>query len=128
MHRHPQRYRLVLCLTTCLVAVVSASCSKGTTEPPPSSEAPASAAGSAAADPNRPALPSGHPPVGGDAAGEGAAQGRLIAWTAPAGWKEETPTSKMRYAQFRVPGVDGDPEDGECAVFYFAALSLGDPP
>jgi len=65
--------------------------------------------------------------VGGDAAGADAAQGRLIAWTAPAGWKEETPTSKMRYAQFRVPGVDGDPEDGECAVFYFGAGQGGSP-
>jgi hypothetical protein len=81
-----------------------------------------------AGEANRLALPSGHPPVtGGAAGGESAPQAGLIAWTVPASWKEETPSSQMRYAQFRVPGVDGDPEDAECAVFYFGPGQGGSP-
>jgi len=51
----------------------------------------------------------------------------VIAWTTPAGWKQETPSSGMRYAQFRIPGLDGDPDDAECAVFYFGPGQGGSP-
>lgn len=37
--------------------------------------------------------------------------------TTPATWKEETPTSKMRLAQFKVPKAEGDKDDAEVAVF-----------
>lgn len=37
----------------------------------------------------------------------------------PADWKEETPTSTMRMAQFKLPKADGDKEDGELALFAF---------
>jgi len=59
--------------------------------------------------------------------GPGGAPGAVIAWTTPSGWKQETPSSGMRYAQFRIPGADGDPEDAECAVFYFGPGQGGSP-
>src|SRR5262245_13745736 len=37
--------------------------------------------------------------------------------TTPAGWKEEQPTNTMRYAQFKVPKVEGDPADVELILF-----------
>jgi len=42
-----------------------------------------------------------------------------LKFTAPAGWVSETPSSAMRKAQYRLPRVEGDPEDGELGVFYF---------
>jgi gluconolactonase len=36
---------------------------------------------------------------------------------APANWKEETPANKMRFAQFSLPKVKGDSEDGELVIF-----------
>jgi hypothetical protein len=41
-----------------------------------------------------------------------------IAWTAPSAWKAQA-TRPMRAATYTVPKAAGDPEDGECAVFYF---------
>jgi len=37
----------------------------------------------------------------------------------PAEWIEQTPSSSMRKAQYVLPKVAGDAEDGELAVFYF---------
>lgn len=37
----------------------------------------------------------------------------------PAEWSEQTPSSSMRKAQYVLPKVPGDGEDGELAVFYF---------
>ncbi len=42
-----------------------------------------------------------------------------LKFTAPAGWLQETPTSSMRQAQYRLPRVEGDPEDAEMVVFFF---------
>src|SRR5262245_52549407 len=49
-------------------------------------------------------------------------KGTTVEWgglksTTPAGWKEETPTSKLRLTQFKLPKAEGDPEDGELALF-----------
>ena len=56
---------------------------------------------------------------------EGAGTGQAgLAWTPPGGWVEESPSSPMRRAQYRVPGTAGD---GECAVFYFGPGQGGDP-
>jgi hypothetical protein len=41
-----------------------------------------------------------------------------IAFTAPAAWRRETPSSAMRAAQFSIPGSSGE-KDGEVAVYYF---------
>jgi hypothetical protein len=35
----------------------------------------------------------------------------------PADWKEEKPGNRMRFAQFRLPKVDGDKEDAELVIF-----------
>ena len=37
----------------------------------------------------------------------------------PSGWIEQTPDSRMRKAQFRLPRATGDNDDGELTVFYF---------
>ena len=42
-----------------------------------------------------------------------------ITWVDPAGLRRVPPKSAMRRASYEVPRVDGDPEDGELAVFYF---------
>ena len=49
-------------------------------------------------------------------------KGVLVEWggmksTTPAGWKEETPSNKMRLAQFKLAKEKGDPEDAELALF-----------
>lgn len=41
-----------------------------------------------------------------------------IEWTTPAGWKD-LGARTMRVATYGVPKTGGDPEDAECAVFYF---------
>jgi hypothetical protein len=37
--------------------------------------------------------------------------------TAPAEWKEEEVTNKLRYKQFRLPAVKGDKQDAEIIIF-----------
>ena len=37
--------------------------------------------------------------------------------TTPADWKEEPPENKMRYAQFRLPKVEGDKQDAHLVIF-----------
>jgi hypothetical protein len=113
----------------CVLALGGSACSRsGSESPQPPADAGAAATGGAGTGVDRSALPSGHPPVEGtDGADAGAPQGAVISWTPPAGWRQETPSSGMRYAQFRVPGLDGDPEDAECAVFYFGPGQGGSP-
>jgi len=38
---------------------------------------------------------------------------------APAGWKEEEPTSSMRLTQFKLPKAEGDTDDAELIIFFF---------
>jgi hypothetical protein len=84
----------------------------------------------AQADDETAQLPLGHPPV--DASGTsgiippaaGSGSGATgMTWELPGGWIEETPSSAMRKAQYRVPGSGGD---GECLVFYFGPGQGGD--
>jgi hypothetical protein len=56
-------------------------------------------------------LPANHPPLDGV---PGSAQG--LAWTAPAEWESQPPSSDMRLAQWSLPGTS----PAECAVFNFA--------
>lgn len=42
-----------------------------------------------------------------------------VVWSKPEGWVEERPSSTMRKAQYRLPTVEGDPEDASVVVFYF---------
>ncbi len=41
-----------------------------------------------------------------------------VLYTAPSGWVAQQPSSQMRKAEFRWPGVEGN-EDAELAVFFF---------
>jgi len=68
-------------------------------------------------------LPSHAPALSG---GMGEAPSGEVAWTVPKEWVEETPKSGMRKAQYRLPAVPGDKEDGECVVYYFGAGQGGD--
>ncbi|MBY0458003.1 MAG: hypothetical protein K2V38_11740, partial [Gemmataceae bacterium] len=50
-------------------------------------------------------------------------KGTAVEWagmksTTPAGWKEETPSSKLRQGQFRLAKAEGDKEDAEVAIFF----------
>jgi len=78
-----------------------------------------------------PLLPPGHPPVDkgeqspsipGPPPGSGTGSQGLT-WTPPSGWTQETPSSPMRRAQYRLPGSAGP---GECVVFYFGPGQGGD--
>lgn len=120
----------LLATLTCALALAVLCCSKDARETSsPAPEAPGVPSGGDGSGGSRPDLPSGHEPAqgrnGGDASG--APQGAVISWTTPAGWKQEAPSTGMRYAQFRVSGLDGDPEDAECAVFYFGPGQGGSP-
>ncbi len=61
------------------------------------------------------------PPTAGSAAPASDRQKVLGPFTleVPSGWVEQTPRSRMRRAQFALPGAGGDSEDGELTVFYF---------
>jgi len=37
--------------------------------------------------------------------------------TTPADWKEEAPSNKMRFMQFKIPKAEGDSDDAELALF-----------
>ena len=52
-------------------------------------------------------------------AGPARASGAGLKFEAPSTWISETPSSSMRLAQYRLPRLEGDPEDAELAVFYF---------
>jgi hypothetical protein len=41
-----------------------------------------------------------------------------VAWTVPAGW-EQGPEHQMRIATYRIHAIAGDPDDAECAVYFF---------
>lgn len=66
-----------------------------------------------------PAQPMIAPPPPGSGAGETA-----LVWETPQDWEAVTPDSRMRKAQYRVPGEAGD---AECVVFYFGPGQGGDP-
>jgi hypothetical protein len=53
------------------------------------------------------------------AAHSAAAAAGGLKYSAPADWVSEQPTTSMRQAQYRLPKVQGDPEDAEVIVYYF---------
>jgi len=48
-----------------------------------------------------------------------------VRWTVPGKWVVQA-ERQMRIATYSVPAVEGDPEDGECAVFFFGRGQGGD--
>src|SRR5258705_6661060 len=74
----------------------------------------------------RTSAPHDAPPVSPQAASTTGASGSVseksfgpIKAKVPSEWTEQTPSSSMRKAQYVLPKVAGDGEDGELAVFYF---------
>jgi hypothetical protein len=53
------------------------------------------------------------------------APGTPLVFTAPADWTVETPSSKMRVAQYKLAKVEGDSEDAELVVYHFGATGGG---
>lgn len=70
-----------------------------------------------------PNLPPGHPPIGGAAAAPDvappSAPAHALRWKDAPTWTKVTPSSSMRQAQYQVPKVGSDTENGELVVFYF---------
>lgn len=89
-----RQIKRVLGVCGAIIFLASAHCSRNMEEP---------AAGGA--------VPSGMVSAAGAAGG--------LLFSAPEEWIEETPGSSMRKAQFRLPRVGSDPEDGELVVFHF---------
>ena len=93
-------YRCLLFVVGC--AVVAAGCATKPQETP-------------AAQPGNLKPESAH--VSGEQASDAASAG--LEYTVPPGWITETPASSNRKAQYRLPRVPGDAEDGEVVVYYF---------
>ncbi len=83
-----------------VVAGAGAACSRNFEEPGSLEETPPPRAG--AMSPRRPESEPGR-----------------VVYEAPAGWVEQTPSSRMRQAQYLLPRAQGDQEDAEMAVFHF---------
>jgi len=66
----------------------------------------------------RPVLPAG--PGSPAEMGNAPSQAAGVAWTVPAGWEAE-PARQMRIGTYRIHAIVGDPEDAECAVYFFGA-------
>ena len=47
-----------------------------------------------------------------------AIQAAGVAWVVPSGW-DAAPERPMRIATYRIHAIAGDPEDAECAIYYF---------
>jgi hypothetical protein len=70
----------------------------------------------------------GHPPAGAGAATARPEPGSQspalsktpLVFTIQEGWVEELPTNNVRKAQYSLPAVEGDPEDGLLVVYFFA--------
>jgi hypothetical protein len=77
-------------------------------ENPPAAEKPATQ--QAPVLPSRPGAPEAPSGSFNQAAG--------VAWTIPSGW-EVGPARQMRVATYRIHAIAGDPEDAECAVYFF---------
>jgi len=63
-----------------------------------------------------PMLPTSPGPASGPSASPAQAAG--VGWTIPADW-QLGPARQMRIATYRVRAIAGDPEDAECAVYFF---------
>ena len=48
-----------------------------------------------------------------------------LKYKVPEGWVSENPTSAMRIAQYKLPKVEGDPEDASLVLYYFGAQQGG---
>ncbi len=113
------------------VVATALACRNSAPEPAPVPLPPPSQAAQAA---HPGALPAGHPPVGhgnsnahptAGEAPERPAGNTDLRWSDPVGWRRVQPSSRMRQAQYTVPGTGGA-GDAEMAVFWFGTGQGGD--
>src|ERR1043166_1248201 len=88
--------KTIIVITT--LAIICVGCSKGSVAVGPSGAAPQASTSSAGTS----QVPAGE-----------------VHYKAPDGWGVETPTSEMRRAQYKLPKVEGDGEDGMAVLYYF---------
>jgi hypothetical protein len=101
------RYISFICTFVLLATLASLTgCKQGANAPNAEKPAPQ----------QRPVLPAA--PGSPLALGSAPSQAAGVAWTVPAGWETE-PTRQMRIATYRIHAIAGDPEDAECAVYFF---------
>lgn len=130
----------VFLLSVVSLSLAAGACQRNAGEPPPGAVASTTATsmltnmppGLGPANPHA-GLPPGHPPPGaggGGPMGMGAPAGPRepapIVWDDPPGWERVEPSSRMRYAQYRLPRAPGDSADGEVVVITFGAGQGGD--
>lgn len=72
-----------------------------------------------AAAPGDPGIESAHAPSLQAPARQAPAAAGGLRFSAPEGWKAETPSSPNRQAQYSLARVPGDPEDAEAVVYHF---------
>ncbi|MBN2445616.1 MAG: hypothetical protein JXO22_02750 [Phycisphaerae bacterium] len=65
-------------------------------------------------------IPPGHPPM---PSAEPPAAVKPLVFAAPAEWQRQRVSNPMRIDQYLLPRAEGDDEDGEMAVFFFAGAS-----
>jgi len=108
MHTEHRYGALLSTLTSVALLFALTGCKQGTTAPISEKPAPQQS----------PVLPSapGSTPETGTASSQAAG----VAWTVPAGWEAE-PARQMRIATYRIHAIAGDPEDAECAVYFFGS-------
>jgi len=117
MHRRiDPRTTISILLGVCALA---SACTRGPEPGPlPEGQPPAAAAPAVAQPTSQPAEPAAPAPQPAAAAPAGAHAAGGLTWTAAAPLTARAPKSKMRAAEYGVPGVDGK-ADAELTVFYF---------
>jgi hypothetical protein len=108
MHIKTRYITVVLAIAVMGVLASHTSCKQTTSAPVAESPAP----------PQAPVLPPG--PAAMPEMSNPPTQAAGIAWTVPAGW-EAGPARQMRIATYRIHAIAGDPEDAECAVYFFGS-------
>ena len=103
MHTNFTRTSLMSCLALAALIAGQPGCKQNVSTPEASQPAPQ----------QTPVLPTG--PA---APSSSATEAGGIAWTVPTGW-EPGPEHQMRIATYRIHAIAGDPEDAECAVYFF---------
>jgi hypothetical protein len=108
MHTKTKAQLLLRAFALLALIAMQTACKQQTSTPVAQSAAPQ----------QQPVLPTGPGAIPAPAASANGAAG--LAWTVPSGW-ELAPARQMRVATYRVHAIAGDPEDAECAVYFFGA-------
>ncbi len=108
MHTKTRAALLLSVFALLALIAMHAACKQQTSTPVAQSAAPQ----------QQPVLPTGPGAIPAPAASANGAAG--VTWTLPSGW-ELAPARQMRVATYRVHAIAGDPEDAECAVYFFGA-------